>query len=251
MPSQDVTTQESFVSIGTHRLFASVSGPIRLPGSPLLIIFPGSNAACDSWLPVSHLLSDTLRVLLYDRSGVGKSEIGPKRDTGANAAAELSSLLKTLQLPGPYMLLAHSYGGCVAREFLHPRKREVVGMVLSETGTETACQYAEEQCRKCVLGDAPLSVIRGADAFTMNVGRQPKGRGDDEQQDKTRNAMLEAMSKADEELKREQLQLSRRSKFRNVEGCGHSVHLSHPEIVAEEVRWVLSNLVAAKHREKS
>lgn len=227
------------ISIGTHELYVSTLGPIRMPGDPLLIVFAGANAACESWKPVTSLLQDTVRVLLYDRSGLGRSEHGPHRDTGPMAADELSMLLKAVDLPGPYVLVAHSYGGCVAREFLHLHGKDVAGMVLSETGTETKCQYAEEQYRRQVLGDCPLSVIRGESAFSA-------WRMEDvsvlDAQRRAREGMLEAMGKADEQLKREQLRLSRNSRFRNVPDCGHSVHLTRPDVVAEEVGWVLSNL---------
>ena len=231
------------VSIGTHELYVSASGPIRKPGEPLLIVFPGANAACESWKPVSSLLQDTVRVLLYDRSGLGRSENGPNRDTGSIAAEELYMLLKAVDLPGPYVLVAHSYGGCVAREFLHLRDRDIAGMILSETGTETECRHAEEQYRRQVLGDRPLSVIRGESAFHARPGQDA---GVLDKQRKTRDGMLEAMGKADEKLKREQLKLSRNSKFRNVPGCGHNVHIARPDVVAEEVKWVLSDLVTLR-----
>ena len=154
-------------------------------------------------------------------------------------------LLKAINLPGPYVLVAHSYGGCVAREFLHLHARYVVGLVLSETGTETKCRYAEEQYRKQVLGDYPLSVIRGESAFNARRGRDVGLR--DEQRN-AHDGMLEAMGKADEQLKREQLRLSRNSRFRNVPNCGHNVHLTYPDVVAEEVRWVLSNSTAVKSK---
>lgn len=239
--------KSGLVSIGTHKLYVSTSGPIRTPGDPLLIIFPGANAACESWKPVSSLLHDTVRVLLYDRSGLGRSERGPekkKRDTGSLAAEELSMLLGAVDLPSPYVLVAHSYGGCVAREFLHLRNEDVVGMVLSETGTETECRYAGEQYQRRVLGDCPLSVIRGESAFSaLRRG------GEEEEEDvrvpneqrRVRDGMLEAMGIADERLKREQLKLSRNSRFRNVPDCGHNVHLTHPDVVVEEIKWVLSN----------
>ena len=227
------------VSIATHKLFVSTSGTIRMPGDPLLIVFPGANAACESWEPVSSLLQDTVRVLLYDRSALGRSEHGPNKDTGPMAADELSKLLKAVDLPGPYVLVAHSYGGCVAREFLHLHARDVVGMVLSETGTETKCRYAEEQYRRQVLRDGPLSVIRGESAFSARRGEDVSAL---DEQHRAREGMLEAMGKADEQLKREQLKLSRNSRFRNVPDCGHNVHLTHPDVVVEEIKWVLSNV---------
>lgn len=244
-PLNKWTTSEKagFVCVGTHKLYVSTSGPIRIPGDPLLIVFPGANAACESWEPVSSLLQDTVRVLLYDRSGLGRSEHGPNRDTGPVAADELSKLLQAVNLPGPYVLVAHSYGGCVAREFLHLHARDVVGMVLSETGTETKSRYAEEQYRRQVLGHRPLSVIRGESAFSARRGEDVSV---SDEQRRARDGMLEAMGKADEQLKREQLRLSRNNRFRNVPDCGHNVHLSRPDVVAEEVKWVLSNLMTVR-----
>ena len=238
--------KSGLVSIGTHQLYLSTSGPIRTPGDPLLIVFPGANAACESWEPVSSLLQDTVRVLRYDRSGLGRSERGPNRDTGPVAADELSILLKAVDLPGPYVLVAHSYGGCVAREFLHLHARDVVGMVLSETGTETECRYAEEQYRRQALGDSPLSVIRGESAFSARPGEDVDV---PDEQRRARHYMVEAMGRADEQLKREQLRLSRNSRFRNVPDCGHNVHVTRPDVVAEEVKWVLSNRMTTKRTE--
>lgn len=111
-------------------------------------------------------------------------------------------------------------------------------MVLSETGTETPCQYAEEQYERQVLGMRPLSVIRGEAAFdAARIGKTSE-------QAVAHRGMIEAMQKADEHLKKEQLKLSRNHRFRNVENCGHSVHRDRPEVVAEEVGWVLANLAA-------
>ena len=116
-------------------------------------------------------------------------------------------------------------------------------MVLSETGTETKCRHAEEQYRRQVLGNRPLSVIRGESAFNARLGQDADV---PDEQRKARDGMLEAMGKADEKLKRGQLKLSRNSRFRNVPDCGHNVHIIRPDVVAEEVKWVLSYLVTVK-----
>ena len=234
--------KSDLVSIGTHKLYVSTSGPSRVPGDPLLIIFPGANSTCDSWEPVLSLIRDTVRIFRYDRSGLGRSERGPNRESGPIAAGELSMLLKAVDMPGPYVLVAHSFGGCVAREFLHLHARDVVGVVLSETGTETKCRYVDQQYRRQVLGDCPLSVIRGESAISAARGNEVSL---SDEQRTARDIMLETMSKADEQLKREQLKLSRNSKFRNVPDCGHNVHITRPDVVVEEIKWVLSNLTIA------
>ena len=161
----EVGDKAGLVSIGTHKLYVSVRGPSHHSREPLVIVFPGSGAACDSWIPVSTQIASFARVLLYDRSGLGRSEHGSARESGFCSALELSNLLQTVGIGAPYLLLAHSYGGCVAREFLQLRPTDIVGMVLSETGTEIPCEHAEEQYRSQILGDSPLSVITGEAAF--------------------------------------------------------------------------------------
>ena len=139
-----------------------------------------------------------MRILLYDRFGLSRSEHGLNRDTRPIATDELSMLLKAIDLPGPYILVPNSYGGCVVREFLHMRRRDVVGMVLSETGTKTECRYAEEQYRRQVLGDCPLGVILGESAFSARRGQDV---GVLDEQRKARDDMLEAVGKANEHFK--------------------------------------------------
>ena len=241
----------SLVSIGTHKLYAEIRGPTRSPSAPLVIIFPGSGAACESWNPVATQISSFARVFLYDRAGIGRSERGPDRDTGEVNARELSKLLKHIGVKGPYVLVAHSYGGCVAREFLQDHSREVVGMVLSETGTETQCRYAEKQYQQQILGDAPLSVVRGEAVLagrSVKPSKRMEGAQDEESDvdDQGHHNMLQEMGRVDEMLKREQLKLSRNSKFRNVPDCGHSIHRDRPDVVVEELRWVLENILDAK-----
>lgn len=254
----------SLVSIGSHRLYATISGPPRTPLNPSLVIFfPGSSASYTSFLPVSTLVH-TSRILLYDRSGLGLSDPLPNTTSisGAQAAQELDALLKVLYLPGPYVLVAHSYGGCVAREFLRLYTQNIVGMVLSETGTETKCTDHEEQYRRQILGHWPLSVIRGEAIFGGSKTGQERSDGasgnptvteegpmtkqidngdkNNNSHEKARRAMLASMKAMDETLKREQLQLSTRSRFLNVPGCGHNVNQVRPDLVAAEVCWVVA-----------
>ena len=78
--------------------------------------------------------------IFYDRSGYDRSESSPiHHPTAADAAAELSALLRAVKVDPPYVLAAHTYGVLIAREFLDlhsSRRASVVGMVLAESDTE-------------------------------------------------------------------------------------------------------------------
>jgi pimeloyl-ACP methyl ester carboxylesterase len=87
---------------------------------------------------------------LYDRSGLGFSEASSP-DTGSrnaiSIAAELDQLLDTIDLKPPYVLLCHSYGGILSREFVHVRQshsgheNDVVGWVFVDAAQERSVEW--------------------------------------------------------------------------------------------------------------
>jgi pimeloyl-ACP methyl ester carboxylesterase len=223
-----------------------------IPNAPLLICLHGSNDSCmRSWLSMIEVLYKSgHRVLLYDRPSQN-----PNHGQGADlkphrAVSELCSYLYSMELKGPFVFIAHSYGGCVARLFLQQKPKEVAGMILVETGQETALAPAveEEQYRKQILGDAPLSVIRGntlrrkqdewVKAAAMARTEAQKA------QLEPQRLMLERWEQEDEKMKKKQLSLSRRSRFVQVPNVGHHVIRDRPEAVVEEVKWVMQEVAA-------
>ena len=221
-----------------------------VPNAPLIICLHGSNDSCmRSWLSLIEVLYKSgFRVLLYDRAppnphhGQG-ADLKPHR-----AVSELCSYMYSMKLSGPYVFVAHSYGGCVARLFLQQKPREVAGMILVETGQETALapQVEEEQYRRQILGDAPLSVVRGNTLHLkqdewVKAAALAKTAAQREQLEPQR-LMLEQWEAEDERLKKKQLGLSRRSRFAQVQDVGHHVIRERPDVVAEEVKWVMAEI---------
>ncbi|KAJ5152778.1 uncharacterized protein N7482_009256 [Penicillium canariense] len=126
---------------GQH-IFVSVCGPDRVAGQPLIIIVPGVACSVKEWAAVRRLLQPTKRVLAYERPGMGASEESCVPATAANMARDLDALLKVLRFTPPFVLVCHSYGGIIAREFLEHRLKEksdnndVVGMVFVDANQE-------------------------------------------------------------------------------------------------------------------
>ncbi|KAK4210530.1 hypothetical protein QBC37DRAFT_428593 [Rhypophila decipiens] len=137
-PWTEELVYSNHVSIGTHKLGMFISGHPTHPDKPnmpneLIIFFSGAGDVHQSWGPVRKVIevwnrwSETNtqidpRILLYDRSGLGESERGPNRLTATNAASELLTALRITGLLAHHkslILVAHSYGAIVAREFLH------------------------------------------------------------------------------------------------------------------------------------
>ncbi|OTA98710.1 hypothetical protein M426DRAFT_325775 [Hypoxylon sp. CI-4A] len=227
---------------------------------PLVICFHGSGESCSpSWDALAHMLTAPpygLPVLLYDR---GEGNPTPEAST-----RELTGFLEKEGLGGKgrggFLLVAHSYGGAFARMFLE-EVDDVVGLVLVETGQEGGLDKTveERQYRRRVVGGRPLCVVRGnsllrkwqelevAEAEAKAGVGVGAGAGGEAVMAglKRRRAMLEMWDAADEELKKKQLGLAAaggRTRYRHVPDCGHHVIRDRPDVVAEEVAWVLESM---------
>ncbi|KAJ6013613.1 alpha/beta hydrolase fold protein [Penicillium herquei] len=155
----------SMVRIGTHSLFASISGRTRSPADPLIVILPGAGDVASSYTALSRLVTPSARILLYDRTGLGRSQSGlsPEGSPAVSAAKDLHSLLQATKLLPPLVLVAHSYGGIVAREYLHLYPSEVAGMVLADSSTERQCDYFR-------IPDPNISAVQGNLKFAQVTG---------------------------------------------------------------------------------
>lgn len=82
------------------------------------------------------------RVCAYDRPGTpvgekpSRSDPVPQPTTAANAVADLHSLLNAARETAPYVLVAHSYGGLIARLYASTYPDEVSGLVLVDALSE-------------------------------------------------------------------------------------------------------------------
>ena len=87
------------------------------------------------WAPVQNGVAPLTRVCSYDRPNVsaGASDPAPTPRTAEDQVADLHALLTAADIPGPYVLAAHSYGGLISRLYAATYPDEVVGMVLVDT----------------------------------------------------------------------------------------------------------------------
>lgn len=118
-------------------LFLACMGPARVQGQPVVIFEAGMGAASSSWLPVQRLLDSRIRSYRYDRAGYGRSPVAASDRLASTMAAELLDVLASAGVEPPFILVAHSYGGIVAREVLAAAGPDaIVGMVLVDASQE-------------------------------------------------------------------------------------------------------------------
>ena len=150
-----IDSTSGFVSIGTHKVLMKAAGPPRTGKAPAVVIITALGAASEVWSCLVRLLSPFARVYVYDRSGLGHSEASPIPRTAENIALELKEILTAADIVPPYIVILHSYGGIIAREFLALTYNEVdvAGMVFVDTNSEFSYKMvpgmARRSCWRC------------------------------------------------------------------------------------------------------
>lgn len=119
------------MDVGGYRLHVTERGQ----GGSTVVILHGAGESSYSWRPVQQQLSEFARVVAYDRPGLGASEQGPAPDA-VGSVQELHTLLQTLGIPGPYILVGHSLGGLLARLYALRYPEEVAGLVFVDSTHE-------------------------------------------------------------------------------------------------------------------
>lgn len=129
----------TLVDLGTHKLELSIYGPPRRAHNPIVIIIPGIEGAAKGWSAVTKSLSESMSVMNYERAGYGLSEPAPGNDPRAakDIAVELHALLRAAKVAPPYIVVSHSYGGIILREFVKLRTlAQFKGFVFVDAHTE-------------------------------------------------------------------------------------------------------------------
>ena len=114
------------VDVGGYRLHIDSAGE----GSPTVVLDAGWSHCSLNWRLVQPEVAKFTRVCSYDRAGMGWSDEGPAPRTSDQIVRELHALLKAAAIPGPYVLVGHSFGGYNIRLFAHEYPQEVAGLVL-------------------------------------------------------------------------------------------------------------------------
>jgi pimeloyl-ACP methyl ester carboxylesterase len=129
------------VDIGGRNIYLECRGT----GSPTVILESGFRNDADIWsVPLGDTQTMVLpevakftRVCAYDRPGTildldrgSRSDPVPMPRTLPEIVDELHALLLAANVPGPYVLAAHSLGGLMVRLYASTYPNEVAGMVL-------------------------------------------------------------------------------------------------------------------------
>lgn len=136
-PSVTQTPEIQLADVGGYKLAYECAGT----GSPAVILEAGYTASgIDTYgQTILPELAEQTRVCTYDRAGDGLSDARPASVhpvTGGAQAKELRAMLSAAGVDPPFVVVGHSYGGMVAREFARVYPEAVAGMVLLDASSE-------------------------------------------------------------------------------------------------------------------
>lgn len=120
------------VDLGGHKLHVNCTGR----GAPTVVVETGLGDFSFDWVLVQNRVSPFTRICTYDRAGYAWSDPGPKPRTFTQINLELHDALHKLGERGPFVLVGHSYGGPVVRNFAAAYPRDVAALVLVDSAFE-------------------------------------------------------------------------------------------------------------------
>lgn len=127
------------IDVGGHRLYLNCTGT----GSPAVVMDAGFGDTSATWSLVQPGVAQFTRVCSYDRAGLGKSdpEPGPDAATSLQMMEELHTLLANARIPGPFVLVGHSFGGMNVQLYARHYPTEAAGLVLVDSASEVLYEH--------------------------------------------------------------------------------------------------------------
>ena len=114
-------------------------------GSPTVILSAGlGDFAGAAWSTIQPEMAKITRVCSWDRPGFGLSDGTAAPLDVASTAADLEAALATGRIPGPYVMIGHSYGAYESLLFTDRHPDKVVGMVLVDPSTPDQAALLQE-----------------------------------------------------------------------------------------------------------
>jgi pimeloyl-ACP methyl ester carboxylesterase len=152
------------IDVDGHRLHLSCTGA----GTPTVVLEPGAGEMSSNLGWIAPAVARDTRVCVYDRAGRGWSEPADTAQDGAQIATDLHTLLQRGDVPGPYVLAGHSFGGLYVLTFAARYPDEVAGMVLVDS---TAPASAAEPPRPSPGHGGSNDVMRRVSALVSTAAR--------------------------------------------------------------------------------
>ena len=155
------------VDVGGHRLHLNCMGT----GGPTVILQPGGGDFSSVMGWIAPAVAAQTRVCVYDRAGRGWSDLTNGAQDATQIAADLHALLQRGNVPGPYVLAGHSFGGLYELTHANLYPADVAGMVLIDsTNPATVADPAKATPYDSSSNDAVTDRVAALAAAAARLG---------------------------------------------------------------------------------
>ena len=195
--------------------------------APTILCFHGSGENAHlSWNELQSQLVQEFRIVLFAR---------PQQVDASTHTQKIHNYLHSAGLHGPFILLAHSYGGFFAKQFLVQYPDSVTSVVLVETGKAAIPSDRAWQNASKAIETKPVVVISANPRAAKRKQLQLDPNTSPDQW-----SQLEAIEQLDGVMEKEQLKMSTNAKHVQLNDCGHNVIRDRPAVVLAEVKSTIS-----------
>jgi pimeloyl-ACP methyl ester carboxylesterase len=127
--SSKIATTDKFIDVGTHKLHVVLTDS---PSEHTIVLEAGGGKDSTAYQEIQDALARRtgIRVMSYDRSGFGQSELGPDDLDAIDQVDALKTCLEAQGFMGKFILVGHSYGGFLIQLFTQRYPELVSGLVL-------------------------------------------------------------------------------------------------------------------------
>jgi pimeloyl-ACP methyl ester carboxylesterase len=156
-------------------------------GGPVVVLESGWGAGAWAWRAIQPDMAKTTRVCSYDRAGYGRSDEAKDARDIDMLAADLAAVVKTVGHGRPVVVVGHSMGGPIVRQFAYRHPKLVAGMVLVDPSADhqparfgaitprykAVDAASREPNRKCLAALEKGPIAMGAPEYGSCVGPAP------------------------------------------------------------------------------
>ncbi len=248
--TQSVALDE-MIDVGGYRLHINCAGAIS-KGGPTVVMDAGGYDSSESWNQVQPQIAKFTRTCVYDRAGLGKSELRPDPSyPSQEIVKDLHTLLLNAHIAPPFVLVGHSFGGMNMRLYAAQHSEEVVGMVLVDSVHEDEMdrwvamlplEIKDRMSSEDKAQLAKLAISEGqvrAAHWHSDIPLVVLTHGVVTPSDYSIPSMMAKGEALRLEMQEALARLSSRSKHIIAEKSGHYIQRDQPELVIDSVRQVV------------
>ncbi|NML62642.1 alpha/beta hydrolase [Massilia sp. RP-1-19] len=131
-PAVHANEPADMISVAGHQV-----NMVRMGAGPYTVIFESGFASdLTVWRNVAPAVAKSAQVVAYSRAGHGKSQARAGERTVSANTTDLEQMIVAAQLRPPFILVGHSYGGFLIRDFAAKHPAQVAGMVFVDASDE-------------------------------------------------------------------------------------------------------------------